>query len=72
MLDMAGYTTLNVVITDYNTYAAAYVCHSFLLEHIVIPFAMTRCDVKGPDVTDVQRIKWSLVKQVNETKRFPS
>jgi hypothetical protein len=61
--DMAGFATLNIVSTDYKSYAAGYVCHALLLEHISIPFALSRLNA-DIDATQTNRLKWSLVKQV--------
>ncbi|XP_046446686.1 uncharacterized protein LOC124195987 [Daphnia pulex] len=57
-----GFATLNFVSIDYKKYAVAYICHTFLLEHIAIPFIMVRTNT-DLDFTDWQRMKWTLIKQ---------
>lgn len=65
-LDAVGFATLNFVSADYKKYAVAYICHSFLLEHISIPFIIVRPQT-NLEFPDWQRMKWSLVKQVRLT-----
>lgn len=68
-LDSVGFATLNFVSVDYKKYAVAYICHSFLLEHIAIPFIIVRPQT-NLDFPDWQRMKWSLVKQVRSHNTY--
>jgi len=61
--DLVGFSTLNFVSTDYKNHAAGYICHSLLLEHVLIPMIMVRPAV-DLDPTETQRLKWILAKQV--------
>lgn len=63
-IDLVGFATLTVVKTDYASYAAAYVCHALLMDHIVIPMIFVRPHVDVLNFAEAQRLKWALVKQV--------